>query len=76
MTLSSPPLAKVLLVVLADLSAVAGAVAMYLRSDSIFWLFAGVLASASITMVFLAPMLRAVAEARRAAAGKGANLVQ
>ena len=50
MTAPQPPLVKVLLIVIVDMLAVAGGVAMYLRSDSILWLFVGLLLSASVTL--------------------------
>ncbi len=72
---SSPPLVKTLLIVFADMLAIAGGIAMYLRTESILWVLVGVFLSGSITMLFLVPMLRAAAEAKKATTGKGGNLV-
>ena len=75
MTAPQPPLVKVFLIVIVDMLAVAGGVAMYLRSDSILWLFVGLLLSASVTLIFLVPILRAAADAGNPAK-KGDTLVQ
>ena len=61
------PLLRVLLIVTADMLAVAGGVTMYLRTGNIVWLVIGLLVSLSITLIFLVPILRAAAAAAKAA---------
>ena len=59
------PLARVLLIVSADMLAVAGGVTMFLRTGKILWAVIGLLISLSITLIFLVPILRAAAAAAK-----------
>lgn len=71
MTTIAPAPAQIALIVLLDMLATAGGVALYLNTDQVLWLIAGLCLSGMVTLVFLVPALRAASAARDAAKGDG-----
>lgn len=71
MTQIAPAPAQIVLIVLLDMLAAAGGVALYLSTDQVLWLLAGLCLSGMVTLLFLVPVLRAASAARTAAKGDG-----